>query len=1350
MSEAAPPSTETTEPLKLVLVDQSRDAHDAARDRADTRLSEELEQGGRFKRFVNGIWKGNIAREFYRQSYTRQARESIEESQNVLMHEQGLTQAERTRAMESTFERFSSEYDEVIHEDAGERREVHEQDTEVSTGFKQLLRRYASGELNDVTLREEQTRFMQAYRETHGEDAFGEGLVTTSNMMQVAQAVRGAVEHGESLDHVLANMQVVTGEARNNARTEARYNMVDKAIDKISKTRLGSLLGPEAVTAIATTAATVAGWGSRSVTGAVLKTVAPGVGAGVWAGIRENKRVKDERGQHSREMAQGKEFRPGDARREQMEQTRYESRSAQDLTDFIRAAGNPETMDQGNDAVRAALDALAQVQSRIDLSNRENIDLISYSNAAAIGDERMGLDLARAEVRVALESRLNEDARRELGLDPDASVAELVDEQSTTYLELLNEDISAKDKAFKILKARRVAKAAAVGVATGLAGGLIVQEGIAALDPARAGLFEQAWGAHNEISADGLQHQTLLEGFVEGDDRIIHTDASNTFDSYTTAESGNGQILLSNDHELIENGDGTVNFVDGNGHATVENLAINEDGSFPDTSIDQLEAVGMAVEDHSFDQDVTVTTTEVVDAHGFVENHMAEATTVQRDLWYGNDTPGVYDQNELRVYRGGAAEAPGIIPGGFQYTTAGMHPDGSWQGGEQVDWNQAAASGNLFFAVSATVDTQEHVFMIPIGPDGAINIPEDSPAGHFFSNENNEVVFHGQYGEVVQTTSVDTDGTVHIRPLATMVGDGEAGPITDTVTTTVTEHHAMYTVTTDGYNTTVENFTEAAPVIPIDSRRSLESVRSRRRGYYYGESEYLTPREIEQRRRETSPRLLDDPEARLNPKQELDWYRGKLADVAGREYVNEINEAIASSPELQAPNPELKAMVVIPVSAVGEPENIYKTLSMYGQQDPDTQSQTKILLHVNWVDSAESDPVKSAAIARTRAEIARAQADFPGLSIATIQTVWSQTRLDSGGYGNGLIGHVTRKLYDTAMLSVQDQMRRGIIPSDRDVLMIRNDADAQGMDRRYLQRMIQTAEEHPENDVFTGAIRWDTDRHKDLPGFAFVANFKEVIQIASHRSGSEGAPQTVGINAAVKMAAFAAVGGAGHDPRDTGAGSDDLTIGGRVGDARRGSYGTSRRYARRRQRRTSYTSAGDSSTPHKFHRLVSGAGIDSKGDRLEAAYLNDDIGDTWSRFDAGGYSDRASGLAGVGVHNESLHNDDKGVVIERIEKNISSMLRRWHGNSIDSALVRSALAMMLPIEIDGEPTYRMSRAGGQATFTFSPKGAEWVANRLRRGNNGQFDHIGSRVRRQLYSENTEKRQAVSTQPRFVQ
>ena len=50
-------------PLDLVFVDQSRDAYDRARDIADARLDKEIHEGGRLRRFVNSVWKGNAARD---------------------------------------------------------------------------------------------------------------------------------------------------------------------------------------------------------------------------------------------------------------------------------------------------------------------------------------------------------------------------------------------------------------------------------------------------------------------------------------------------------------------------------------------------------------------------------------------------------------------------------------------------------------------------------------------------------------------------------------------------------------------------------------------------------------------------------------------------------------------------------------------------------------------------------------------------------------------------------------------------------------------------------------------------------------------------------------------------------------------------------------------------------------------------------------------------------------------------------------------------------------------------------------------------------------------------------------
>ena len=1352
MSEVTPASLPTNDSLKLVILDQSKDARDAARDQADERLSEELTEGGRVKRFVNGIWKGNVAKEFYRQRYTQEALGHIEESQNVLTHETGLSIESRGRAINATIERFQTEHDEVIHVDAGEKREILDADSEIATTFKSLIRRYAQGDLNDTTLREERTRFMQAYRENHNEAAFGEGLVTTDNMTEIARAVMGAVEHGESLDHVIANMQVVTGEARSGVRTEARYNKVDAVIDKLSKSKVGSIVGPEIVVSAVTLAATAAKWGSQSVLSATLKTIAPGAGAGVWAGLRENKRMKDERSQHSREMAQGKEFSSDADRRNEIEATRYESVSAQYLTDSVREFSEAERLDEGDEALKAALDALAQVQSRIDLSNKRNIDLISYSDAAAVGDERMALDVARAEARVALEHRLTPEVRDALGLESDVSVRDLVNQRSLDYIELIDEDLSAKDRAFKILKAKRVAKAAAIGVATGLVGGVIAQEFIAAADPTRAGLFEKAWGAKNEISADGLQHQTLLEGFAEGGDRVLHTDASDIYRAYpTAADSELGSLSLSNDHTMVENGDGTISLVDPNGHATVEGLAINPDGSLPQESLDRLDAAGMAVEDHSFDKEITTTTSVEVNGDQFVQNHLAETTQVKRDFWYGNDTPGVYDQNELRVFWGGQG---GIVDGGYQLSAAGMTAGGSWQGGESVDWNQASANGNLFMSISATVDTQTQTFMVPIGPDGAINIPADSPAGHFFTNVDGHAKFTGAYAEVVQTAGVDENGVVHMRPLATLVGSGGDGPITDTVVTTTTEHHAEYIITTEGYDTTVQNFTEAAPVLPIASRRSMEaalrtSENETRGGYYYGRG--YNEREREQVRSELSPRLSNDPNVQLNVGEELNWFRGEVRRVKGDAYVQEIETFVDNDPSMQRISGTTESIVTIPVGAAFEADNIYGTLSLYAQQDAEGLAKTAVLLNVNWLDTAAADENKMALIQKTISEIERAKVDFPDLIISYMLKEYSQQQAEETG---GVIGYVVEDLVNASLLAVQRKIETGAIESSHDVVLVRGDADAKGLSRTLLRNFQRTLAENKDLDVLKGAIRYGAEESRRFPGYGIVSSLMTSFQILATQ---DNVIHTGGINFGVRASTLAAVGGlgemlveneAGSLVRWTGAGSDDVAIGRRIALARRVERNNSQQYNSVYSNRQSSAQRTGSI---KRVKLVAGAVTDTSADRLLPMYLNGDSPhNVWNPGLAtgyaagpGGYRDR---LADADVTADAQREDFNKMDVYKGIENAMSLELSW----ASEASGRKALAIYFA-SVPG--AYRVTgRFGdGSVRFELTDKGREFIKNRVERETNGRFGSYGMRKMRQLYGVTNQgsKRQPASNLPPLV-
>lgn len=1337
--EAAP-----EDPFKVVLVDQSRDALDEARDLADARLDRELGEGGKIKRLLNGIWKGNIAKDYYRQKYISQEIDTIKQSGNALAGSVDATR--RTRAIEATIDRFSSDYEELIHTDAGERREVQAEGSELDKGIKQLVRDYAEGRLNETTLREERTRFLNEYRKEHGADALGEGVATTDNLIAVAQAVMGAVEHGESLDTTISKLQVITGEARNGARTETRYNAVDSIIEKMSKTKVGSLVTPGTLATGVAVAGAITRMGSHSVVGAVTKTLLPGVAAGLWAGLRENKRVKDERAQHAREMALGGSFEEGDKRRVEMEATRYETLAANDLIQHLQEVGDETHLDDGgNEALQAALDALAAVQARVELSDSDNVDLISYSAKEAVGEERMKLDLARREVRLALEGRLTEEVRTDLNLDAEADVRELIAAQAQLARTLLvegseaQEGMAAKDEAFAKLKRRRVATAAAVGVASGVVGGLVVQEAVAAFDPTRFGLIDALRGEVPVTLEDGSVHQTVLEGLVRGDETTVHTEASTSYDAYDTAP--NGSIEVSSDHSLVTNEDGTMDLKAANGTVSVEGLSVDDNGSLTPESLDKLEAAGMVVEDHSFDQDITTTTSEVVGTEQYIANHSAETTQVTRDFWYGNDTPGVYDENELRVYRGGSADAPGIIDGGYQYTVAGMSAEGSWQGGESVNWNEAAANGNLFVAVSGTFDSQGNPFMIPIGPDGAVNIPADSPAGQFFSNEGGSVSFNGAYMEIVQTADVDPDGTVHIRPLATLVGDSSVREITDTVTTVTTEHHAEYTITTNGYDTIQDNFTEMAPITPIASRRSMEAIRQPEaepnpdqkivdRLYYSGE---VSDVERERIIREVSPRLRDNPDAELNMAEELEWYREELRRRKGDAYIQELDDFIENDPVMSTLSDETASIVNIPVGAAYEAENIYGTLSLYAQQNPEGVEKSVIFLNVNWLDTAKDDPVKAAAIEKTISEIERARKDLPQLAISVMQKEYSEATVTATG---GVIGYVADDLVNATLLSAERRIRMGEMSGDHEMTMVRGDADAQGISRNQLRNFQKAAAENGSLDVVKGVTRFGVEDQARFPGYGIVSNFMSAFQLLGSQ---DNIVHTGGANFAVRMSTLAAIGGLGdmmlenedgERVRDTGAGSDDVNIGRRI---------TAARNIRGTRRQTGYAGSGyaaggaaaDAST--KRIHVVTGATADTSADRLLAAHLaGENIQSVWNPEKKDGF---AAGPGGYRSRTEDA------AIIERAGKEdfngpeVYSLIEQamtWELRNASSKAGRRALAMLFGA-VPGVYILSGGDVGDEnVSFVLTDAGRTFIKNRVERETNGQFGSYGLRKKRQLY------------------
>lgn len=306
-------SPANAEPLHYVIVDQSFDADQAARDAANERLTAELNEGGRFKRLIGSIWKGGAFKEYYKTRYKREALGEIERSENILLYRADEQQA--TRAKQVTIDRFQLENEDAIHTEAGEHRQDIPEVEPFASSIKELVRKSIEEGWSNEQLLQERTRVLNVYGDVHGDTAVGKGRLRADNILQIADAVKGAIDHGESIESVIANMRITVGESRSGVRTEARYNKVERIADKLASSRIGSLVGPELVVSAVTLAACVAGMGSKSVVGAATKAIVPGVAAGLWAGLRENKRMKDDRTQHSREMAQGQEIRDDSERR---------------------------------------------------------------------------------------------------------------------------------------------------------------------------------------------------------------------------------------------------------------------------------------------------------------------------------------------------------------------------------------------------------------------------------------------------------------------------------------------------------------------------------------------------------------------------------------------------------------------------------------------------------------------------------------------------------------------------------------------------------------------------------------------------------------------------------------------------------------------------------------------------------------------------------------------------------------------------------------------------------------------------------------------------------------------------
>lgn len=488
-------------PLVAVNADFTHDKKELAHDFAEQALNAENAKSNLIKR----IWKGNLFKKYYEKKYEREIMEGKRDV-DVDGKKMSLEQVIKNRS-DSAIERFTlaatDEYGrEYIHDKAGE--DMTEADKRTTEVVKSAVEKFAKARIPedgdmDKLIRDFDNDIRELIAEGKDNGApVNEAMI--NNYLDIAKQARMRAEHGIAMERVMDGFKVVNAEVRNNVRTEAHRDSIDKATNWLESTKVGSILPPEIIAGAVGTVAALTQTGVRAAAGVI-----GGIGvSSIAAGLRERNRVTEDRARMMRDAAINEVYNSGDDTRANRKRSKYEAKLGGTIYD-IRPASEltsnlNEALESGNN--EQILRAIAEARVRIDYSDSEQKDLICYSSADKMGDERTRLDIAV----IRATHGLSEQER-----------AKLKTMEETVQNEIVK-NVEANDANFRKIRAAQALKQAGKTVLISSAFFLGSQEVMAALDPNKIGLLEKT-GAFEKLGIKTPENtenatETLLAGLA--------------------------------------------------------------------------------------------------------------------------------------------------------------------------------------------------------------------------------------------------------------------------------------------------------------------------------------------------------------------------------------------------------------------------------------------------------------------------------------------------------------------------------------------------------------------------------------------------------------------------------------------------------------------------------------------------------------------------------------------------------------------------------------------------------------------------------------------------------------------
>ena len=810
-------------------------------------------------------------------------------------------------------------------------------------------------------------------------------------------------------------------------------------------------------------------------------------------------------------------------RREEMKGFELQRADVSDLLLGARQLLDPSGRELRPDVSFAdAADRLAEIEARIRVSDREKVDLLRYSNVAQAEVERRDLDLARMLLKRSL---------RASNPDFEAEYATILSRRESELY--CNESENQKQhRKFADWQQRQSIKrgltTAAVGVGVGFVGHELWQLGTggttttgSVIDTLRHYLGDAA-----PTAATGAANvETISSGLFTtpaGTDLVPQPDGS-----FALTSTADGRVIADGLH------------VDGTGHLDTG-------------SLDTLRGIGANIveADRVVSHTSTVTNTERI--WDWLRTHAPSVTHIHRDEWMGNDTPMYFsdelqkwlgaDHNELKLWWGENNQIGINADGDYVMDMSRMTPDGSWQGGMRVDAPAELVEGKIRLILSASEGSQNHAVEIVVDAQGQAVIPANTDiARTFFREVGGKAVFVGKFAEIAVSKGFDEQGVDHLTVLATHIGKG----LKEGITTTEIGESILTPVTQIDLPLDAPPIV-IPPVLPITPRKPLERLAKGKRravpppvpppvvppgettgpeipgGTFAGpgpespsskdtEAVPIYPNIPEEERqdllRDMSPRLRENPEARLNPQEEIEWY---FEDMERRYPGYNAEMAILERQNTLPMGKAVEGVVALAVAGHGEGKNIYRTLETYAVQQERTgdsvwqgaNSRFEVVLLVNWPKG--QDP------SETFSEIQRFRSDHPEVTVQVYQEEIE---------GKVELGWIKRKAFD---LACKRYVRRGK-KQKKEIFIVANDADTMYSPQTYLTDAVGDMKKHPEYDALLGRQDLDPEVYEKNPSFHAIMRFWQFME--SILRSKMGHITTQGRNTVLRGSSYCAVGG---------------------------------------------------------------------------------------------------------------------------------------------------------------------------------------------------------------------------------